>query len=554
MITLLLGPWMLLYAACWGIGVAVTKILGLKDGERGPSLFWLGWAVAMGCLQVWHLFRPLGMMLLAMLSVCGIAGFFVAASEQATREKWKAFSRRWKRVAGTLAAAAVLAWFVNGAGTLYDTGLYHQQAEEWSRAFAAVPGIGNLHHRLAFNSSFHLCTGLLGVLLDPLRSAKVASGLLVFAMLVHIVVRWPPGKSAGPARVADGLTILLLPACTSRFFMTGTASPDLPVFIFGLALAQEFFGLEDEAGRRTRLVVMASLCAAGITVSLSFVVLATSVGLVTFVLHREERKSFLRCLLVAAFLLVPWVGRNVVLSGYLLFPAPALGLPVSWKVPPENARAAVSAIRGWAREPSRLAGETAGLGWVRGWLSRNGGLTTGLAACALGTLAIVVSVRAYRSRRLPVESALAAYLACLCGSVVFWFLAAPDPRFAGALFWLTTAVSLEWLVRTSGLTETSSRRVLVVSALVLTSGVVGRQAWDRYFFPVPRPPETVRTRVFTTESGLRVFIPATGDQCWSSPIPCTPEPSGRLRLRSARGGLQEGFMISTKEDEGKGGT
>ena len=35
----------------------------------------------------------------------------------------------------------------------YDTGLYHSQAVQWIEEYGVVPGLGNLHHRFAYNSA-----------------------------------------------------------------------------------------------------------------------------------------------------------------------------------------------------------------------------------------------------------------------------------------------------------------------------------------------------------------------------------------------------------------
>lgn len=64
----------------------------------------------------------------------------------------------------------------------YDTGLYHAQSIRWIEEYGAVPGLGNLHSRLAYNSSsfclsafysmaflggqsYHCCAGFLSFLL-----------------------------------------------------------------------------------------------------------------------------------------------------------------------------------------------------------------------------------------------------------------------------------------------------------------------------------------------------------------------------------------------------
>ena len=52
-----------------------------------------------------------------------------------------------------LGAGGVISSF---APTVYDTGLYHAQAVRWINEYGCVKGLGNLHNRFAYNSSF-LC-------------------------------------------------------------------------------------------------------------------------------------------------------------------------------------------------------------------------------------------------------------------------------------------------------------------------------------------------------------------------------------------------------------
>ena len=44
--------------------------------------------------------------------------------------------------------------FASGPVKGYDTGLYHAQAVRWINEYGVVPGLGNLHFRLAFNSAW----------------------------------------------------------------------------------------------------------------------------------------------------------------------------------------------------------------------------------------------------------------------------------------------------------------------------------------------------------------------------------------------------------------
>ena len=45
-----------------------------------------------------------------------------------------------------------------------------------------------------------------------------------------------------------------------------------------------------------------------------------------------------------------------------------------------------------------------------------------------------------------------------------------------------------------------------------------------------------------TSSGLIVYVPVSGDQCWDAPIPCTPYYSSKLELRMPEK-LSRGFYM-----------
>jgi hypothetical protein len=58
------------------------------------------------------------------------------------------------------------------------------------------------------------------------------------------------------------------------------------------------------------------------------------------------------------------------------------------------------------------------------------------------------------------------------------------------------------------------------------------------FYKIP----SVELKIFETNSGLNIFVPEKGDQCWDAPLPCAPSPNADLRLRR-EGGIRYGFKI-----------
>jgi len=111
---------------------------------------------------------------------------------------------------------------------------------------------------------------------------------------------------------------------------------------------------------------------------------------------------------------------------------------------------------------------TAGYPWVRHWLSlewlENREFVIPLATVLVaGSLAAVLAVR--QRRQLPMARAAAAVAAAL----VFWWLLAPDPRFAMALIWCAASLAVLFaleLVRWKNVLAPRAARLLLALAVV----------------------------------------------------------------------------------------
>jgi hypothetical protein len=93
----------------------------------------------------------------------------------------------------------------------------------------------------------------------------------------------------------------------------------------------------------------------------------------------------------------------------------------------------------------------------------------------------------------------------------------------------------------------SARKAVVFFALslllLLSPSIIRDAQWIRSgedcgLHAPPDPP----LKSFVTRSGLLLYVPEKGDQCWDAPLPCTPYPNSDLRLRS-QGDTSHGFML-----------
>ena len=262
-----------------------------------------------------------------------------------------------------------------------------------------------------------------------------------------------------------------------------------------------------------------------------------------------------------------WATRSVILSGYPAYPSTIGAMPVSWRVPPEQAEAERDWVFHFARINYRhFASEGTGQwatdwSWVRPWFSGTLGTSEGqwhiLLPLGLALLALLVTLfRSGLSR-----PRVAAWLTLPVGiGLLFWFVTAPRAIFALSLFWTLTALAFAEAV---GPTATPAvRRGLLCVALLVAVGPIVVRSWERVdgkaarlaaqldrdlfvhsalqggFQPVP----VAMLAPYRTGSGLELQVPVENDRCWAAAILCTPHPAVNLRLRNPER-LASGFMV-----------
>ena len=220
----------------------------------------------------------------------------------------------------------------------YDSDLYHGQAIHWIEDYGVVKGLGNLHGRLAYNSSsfalsalysftflggmsYHACAGFVALLLfiscarivHVFKDRKVY--LSDFARLAGIYyIGNIYDEMVSPA--SDYFTMLLFIYIIIRFLDGAEKSADADYY--GIYALMSFF------------VVTVKLSAGP-------VVLLTILPLAMLISGKRYRKV---CAYAGAVLviLLPFLIRNLIISGRLLYPSTALDLfSFDWEIPYESA-------------------------------------------------------------------------------------------------------------------------------------------------------------------------------------------------------------------------
>lgn len=536
----LVGVWVVLFAIVLGWGLLVLWLLrrfggtGFAGGLGTFQTVWLGYAALQGFLQLASFGLAINNLVFALSCVPAAAGYVLQRDTLARRWRF-AWSRRL-RITVVAGVVVLLTWIVVAYAAcddvaLYDTGLYHLQAVKWMTRYPVVLGLGNLHMRFGYNNSVHLFGAYTDTLWEGV-AAHLANGFLLACALSHwfteiLVARTPRG------RVRQVYCLFTLPWLLAKLWGgdVSSLSTDLPLTIFSFVFALELLSLP--RGSRDRsglpLTVVVTVAAVAVTTKLGGMALLLVSGVIVLVFAGKAivTRRWLMVLVLPALLVVGWLARGVILSGWLIYPV--FGhLPLNWSVPPKMAALDYGNIQSWSRmwkTPPEVLAEHGFWWWFAPWLD------TFRAAREFMLLVVSTALLAWRTAEGPGRSAVrtagewGAIAACLLG-ILEWVTGAPDLRYGNFWFWMLPAVLFAPMVA-DAMTNAHARTALVALSIALCAWSGGFAFHETVSVPKlwGRPPAPQRAKTIHNVTGdTDVLVPSTDDRCFDEPLPCTPQP------------------------------
>jgi hypothetical protein len=557
--------WTTLFFLFTGIGLLLRRVFGTPVTSISDLLldFWIGWAATIAALQIWHFGQPVNGLCLVILFGISFISLLINVPQLLSLIR---SNIHWSLASYSLLIAVIVIWFFSwtrqSIGT-YDAGLYHLQLVKWIKSYPLVPGLGNLHSRFAYNSSFYLYAALLDNLPRSPLTYRLANSLLLLILLFQSIVSTKVILSQQAYSRSFHLfhTLMLAPILlwvNSKFFVS--ISADLSIFALGIILVGQLFKFwhrpESPKEDRNNLLVITFLACVGIVVKLSFAamgVTAVVLALVMFVIRNRSQSSrfAIRSLILSAVVgltvLVPWMMRGVWLSGYPLYPISIVSAPVEWRVPRVNAVTESIVIRSWARSP-RVPWEEVwnNWGWLKDWIKRlPREVYQALNITFIGSLmAFLLGRKAIKSDWLGI------ILIVPVASIIYWFFSAPDVRFVGSAFWVLAVGSLvvaahKLKISSSELGNYQFSALLLVLLFLYVSPLsepimaVNQSSTSEAVAAIPK----AVTKAVDVEHGSVVYVPIEGQQCWNAPLPCTPAVQPFLQFRDPEN-LAAGFKAN----------
>ncbi|QKJ32776.1 hypothetical protein HQ865_24465 [Mucilaginibacter mali] len=545
----LLAFWLLAFAFITAIGFARIPFR-TQNGvltENKFNYFWYGLGKCILFLQLWNLFAPVNFFCWAILLPIALDGL---------REMIKArfFSSvkfpGWITVVLMLLVAVFLITSSLDNSFIYDTIVYHFYCINWANHYPSTPGAANLYIYLAVNQSYFLYAAFLNGLWGHYAGACASNGLLTIAICTEIICNTKACFS-GKKKVdfLSAFQLLFLPICINAGVQNlSSPTPDVFVNVFTFkVLCDVIRCIEAKQITFQDIFLLAFYALFGMVMKLSFA--GIGFGLLFMALYwliktkRWKAAQIWPSIGIYALLVLPWIVRGGIASGYLGFPLTLFPLPVDWLILKGNVINFADYIKGFAR--SHLHGPPAieaahNYSWVHDWIIRMlSTLGAVLPVCLCIGLIVWFRIRRTNTRKLNL------FLIPVLITLAFWFFMAPDIRFAPFTFWALGLAPLAFLI--AGFNYKWLKAMPVVIFICACAVMYKNRNLDMQ--PIGDVPKINNPGIFTTRSGLKINIVHNnpGEDHWEigdCNIPCSVFPDSALTLRGKT--ITEGFRIERK--------
>ena len=557
----LLAFLVLSFVAISGWGMAFGRALGRPASRLiGIGDFWFGYLLLLLAVEFLNLWLPIDWRTSLVFYIAGIV-LFVQNKMLNGRHLLASMSRlhvpaptKWILSIACLCFVVLTCFWGMAIPINEDSWLYHFQSIRWINEYPIVPGLGNLHGRLAFNQSHFGFLALLNFF-PYWNKGYAAGGLLLLLMGIltaaSVVLRDIPCKKL--------LFILLLIVIEPMAKYSASPSPDFAVSLIQVIGAIYLLCVlhpspTNTLQRQSDFLVVIFMAAALCSLKLSGLVFAAALGGIAIWFFSSTSLLSKKILLKAFFILIFFglvhLARGVITSGVPLYPS-TLGLfaQFDWSVPIDRIHSEAGWIYSCARTGSPCRDPALVIqdwSWINSWWASrvpdNAKTLFFVSLVATGFTAWANFRGGEAARPMVVRDGLLMFP--FFSALVFWFFSAPDVRFLGRLLELMFTFSIWTMIcslnRLWGdvITDSPQRFSMTREAFRRFDFTVFLVCLIFIFcvrlFPVPgltwpTLPQAVTSEV-TSESGVSIYVPSDGS-CWFNMLPCSPSVDPKLQYR-----------------------
>lgn len=340
----------------------------------------------------------------------------------------------------------------------YDTGLYHAQSIRWLEEYGVVKGLGNLHCRLAYNSSSFALSALYSMSFLGGQSYHCCAGFLACILAKVCLEVWDSLRKRR-LKISDFARVMGIYYLVIIFDEMISPASDYFMVLTAFYIIIRWLDLLENGEKA--IVPYALLCILGVflmTVKLSAALILLLAIYPAYYLLKEKRGRQIGLYLILGMATaLPYFIRNVIISGWLVYPFTQIDLfGVPWKIPKGLADYDAKEIQVWGRgytdvtlfdKPMRE--------WMPEWFKALAGsdkllvLMAGFSTCILLLYGITMLCKLLQTKghsgvgdMFTRQWYVLLVQVTVTGSFLFWLGTSPLIRYGCVYVYLTSAVVL----------------------------------------------------------------------------------------------------------------
>lgn len=597
--------WLIIWLTSYSIGYATLALfmrcIGYRVGNNSVKITLAGIVVIGVYAEAFSLFGGVGIIAFILVALVALVCWIIYRREllHCIRVSFSPFDEgRYVQaqsgveglssIGTTRIVAYVLLLIIMAYGTSrgymhYDTNLYHAQAIRWIEEYGVVPGLANLQLRFGYNSAEFALNALYGMKWLFGQSLHTTAGFFAFLSAIvalDLVKVFRIETTDGRKRlkiepsIADYVRIGLIFYLGVIFSEMISPASDYyaQLLIFDVVIWWlELDGLseKEEEERTLGYGLLCIFLVYAITVKLSIGLLVLLALKPTIIWSKEKNyRPVIVCLISGFVVALPYLIRNYIISGWLLYPSTLLSIgSPDWQVPKGNAQYDAKEISMWGRginSAERWSTVTA-TNWIGDWIANLNLLEKCFVLATLLSIVILVIAiiipsiyrlvrKAGHGRSEPV---LPLVISLILGTV-FWFVSAPLVRYGYAYLIIVPFMTIGYIMSTGVIQSfakksqkmstyfvyTNSFVFTLLLALVLGMKVKGlirditRTISEDYYIAQQ---DYIDGEAFTYDvQGVTIYVAYDSGQIGYYKFPATPEEYSDMALRGKD--ISDGFV------------
>lgn len=408
-----------------------------------------------------------------------------------------------------------------------DTDGYHAQAIRWIEDYGSVKGLGNLHNRLAYNSSFMCLQALLSWSWLINQSMHTLNGYFGCMVLIYIFA-----KIILPDKCDNKLKSSNLFLCVMAFYVCNKstlsviASPHtdmmaLLLVLFVLYKWCKYYeaGIENEVPYGILCIV--ALFSVSVKLSTAMLLLLVLKPAI-MIFKKKKYKELILFAIIGMLVIFPFFARNIILSGYLIYPYTVINcFNVDWKMLPYAVDFDRREIMAWGKGLNDVAKSGWNLKeWFPVWWIKQSILLKILVLCNILSMPFIIvkSILAMKCKQW--DQLLLNMTAILL--FTFWLFTAPLERYGIVFsFCIPCILAGSWKIRWNAKIDHMLNGLIVIYSFIfivirlLSSEEIALKRSSYYVF---------RECSEMKWENITVYIPVENGSAGYYYIPSTPYP------------------------------